>query len=687
MSTPLSTLTLMRTMKKMNNSYRYTLRFAVDKNIYDADKKQRLIDFVKEAHVSDVAFFINQEELSDAHITLEKAKELITNIDEVSQPLKELGITVSLNPWTTMNHSDRGIHINPNLDIKPMVNYQGVKSISMACPGYQGWADYISDIYAIWASIHPNELWLEDDFRHYKNAPFKLGCFCEDHMKQYNELLETDLSREEFVQKMFTGGENKYRNAYLKVARAEILHVAHMIEQKVHAVSPTTKLGLMSSWPEVHALEGRDWQRLLDELSGENTPAVSRPHLPAYNEVSPQQYARDFEKYTVATRTEIGTKHKIYPEMESFLYSPYAKSNKFTQFQLDTTSLAHANGVLLNMFSMMGDGVNTTYRYASLLKNDKEFLDFLSENGIAIEQRSGVIVPMNQDVVKTKIDSEGTLEGLMASQTQWLELLSTLGIATKPLNYTDQEIKNKCVAITGNFLNTLSDEQITQMLSRNFVLLDGDAVVILNNLHLLDLINATSIEVIKNRSGQQSFEQFDGGTISGINNPRLTMLTHTGDYVKINYKAHVNVHSSAYDRLENKLGPVTVSDDKFYILPMTDSPKYGWQAQYTDIREGDLKHFFEEQLSVPHLVNMYNCKMVIDESQSQMIISNWSIDDVDGINFFLKDRNVKQVSITYRDADNSVQNKVLDVTLDSKGIYHVDFNVKELAVLHIKFLC
>lgn len=670
----------------MNNPYRYTLRLAIDKNIYDAEKKQSLLEFVKEAHISDVAFFINQEELSDAHITLEKAKELITNVDEISQPLKELGITISLNPWTTMNHSDRGIHIKPELDIKPMVNYQGVKSISMACPGYQGWADYISDIYAIWASIQPHELWLEDDFRHYKNAPFKLGCFCDDHMKQYNELLGTDLSRADFVERMFTGGENKYRNAYLTVARKEILKVAHLIEQKVHAVSPTTTLGLMSSWPEVHALEGRDWQKLLDELSGENTPAVSRPHLPAYNEVSPQQYARDFEKYTVATRTEIGQRHKIYPEMESFLYSPYAKSNKFTQFQLDTTSLVHANGVLLNMFSMMGDGINPTYRYASLLNDDKAYLDFLMENGIDIEHRSGVIVPMNQDVAKTKIDQTGTLEGLMASQTQWLELLSTMGIATKPVNYLDQEIKNKCVAITGNFLNTLSDDQIKQIFTRNFVLLDGDAVIILNNRHLLDLINATEIEVIKNRSGHQSFEQFDGETISGINNPRLTMLTHTGDYVKITYKVGVNVHSSAYDRLENKLGPVTVTDDKFYVLPMTDSPKYGWQAQYTDIREGDLKKFFEEELSIAHLVNMYNCKLVIDEDQSQMILSNWSIDDIKGINFFLKDRNVKQVSITYRGEDGTVQNEILDVELDSNGIYHVDFTVKELAVLHIKFL-
>jgi hypothetical protein len=46
-----------------------------------------------------------------------------------------LVLQLALNPWTTMNHSDRGIHIKPELDIKPMVNYQGVKSISMACPG------------------------------------------------------------------------------------------------------------------------------------------------------------------------------------------------------------------------------------------------------------------------------------------------------------------------------------------------------------------------------------------------------------------------------------------------------------------------------------------------------------------------------------------------------------------------
>ena len=670
----------------MSNPYRYTLRLAIDKTIYDEEKKRNLMDFVKKAHVSDVAFFLNQEELSDTHVTFAKAKELITNVAEISQPLKNLGISISLNPWTTLNHSDRGIGIKPELDIKPMVNYEGAKSLSMACPGYGGWAKYISKIYGIWASIHPNELWIEDDFRHYKNAPFKLGCFCDDHMKQYNDALGTELTRAEFVSKMFTGGKNRYRDVYLKIARAEILKVAKMIEQAVHEVSPATTIGLMSSWPEVHALEDRDWQKLLDEFSGEKTPAVSRPHLPAYNEVSPQQYARDFEKYTVATRAEIGPKHKIYPEMESFLYSPYAKSNRFTQFQLDTTSLVKANGVLLNMFSMMGDGLNPTYHYDELLDHGKAYLDFLLENGIALEQRHGIVVPMNQDVVETKFDQAKTLDGLLASQTQWLELLSTLGIATKPLNYVGQKLHDSCVAVTGNFLDTLENEQIKQLFQDNLILLDGDAIIVLNRRNLLDLIDATDIEVLKIRSGNQSFEQFDERRISGINNPRITMLTHTGDYVRVNYRSDITIRSSAYDRLENRVGPVTVNNDHMYVLPMTDSPKYGWQAQYTDIREGDLKAFLEQKTDIAHLVEMYNCKLVINDEQTEMTISNWSIDTVPSINFFLKERAIEKAVVTYRAADGHVQQDTLDAVSGSNGFYQIDFAVHGLEVVHIKLI-
>ncbi|WP_156408970.1 hypothetical protein [Companilactobacillus nodensis] len=663
-------------MMKKKSNYRYTLRLAIDKSIYDDDKKNDMIDFIKNAHINDVAFLLNQEELSDSHITLEKAKELVTDIDEIAQPLKKMGVTISLNPWTTMNHSDRGLGIRPELDIKPMVNYQGIKSTSMACPGYHGWMEYVSDIYAVYAGIKPHELWIEDDFRHYKNAPFELSCFCDDHMKKYNAIAGTDLSREEFVGQMLNGGENKYRDAYLEVARDEILKAAHMIEQKVHQVSPETTLGLMSSWPEIHAMENRDWHALLDTLSGETTPAVSRPHLPAYNEVSPLKYARDFEKYTVATRALVGDKHKIYPELENFLYSQYAKSTRFSQFQLETTSSVRADGLLMNLFSMMGIGIDKTYQYDKMLDQSKKFADYLYENGISLEDRDGIIVPMTQKVAKYKV-TDGTLHSLMASQTQWLELLSVFGFATKPVNYTGQQIQNETVALTGNFLNTLSDSQITDLIQNNYVLLDGDAVIVLDSRKLLKLINADSIEVTQPRTGHQVYEQFDNATLAGVTKSRISMQTHIGAYVNIHYLTDMTADSNAYNRYGEKLGPATVANDNFYIMPLTEHAKYEWEAEYIDYRERDLK----ERVNVAHLVDMYNCKAIFNDRK--ILISNWSLDDVDGINFKLE-KNITKLSITYR-VGSEVKNQIVNVTKQD-DIYHADFPVPGLAVVLVECL-
>ena len=38
-----------------------------------------------------------------------------------------------------------------------------------------------------------------------------------------------------------------------------MVEVAGLIGDAVHEVSPTTRVGLMSSVPEVHCAEGRDW--------------------------------------------------------------------------------------------------------------------------------------------------------------------------------------------------------------------------------------------------------------------------------------------------------------------------------------------------------------------------------------------------------------------------------------------
>ena len=77
---------------------------------------------------------------------------------------------------------------------------------------------------------------------------------------------------------------------YLDQARKEMIENEKLIEKTVHKISPETDIAQMTSFPDWHAIEGRDWASLFDAQCGTGHPRVARPHLPAYNEVSPIKY-------------------------------------------------------------------------------------------------------------------------------------------------------------------------------------------------------------------------------------------------------------------------------------------------------------------------------------------------------------------------------------------------------------
>lgn len=248
----------------MTANFKYSLRFTLDPESWDAKKEAKLLDFCKKGRIDDVAFFINPEELNQSHLDEKQNRVWLKTIQSVSLSLKKLGITTSLNPWTTLMHSDRGRKINPKLGFSTMVDYQGKKAESIACPGDPIWQNYIADCYRQFASIQPNMLWVEDDFRHYNHTPLKLGCFCDRHMQIYNQKLGKDLSRKEFIKLALQKGKpTQERLVYLETAQQEMIQVAKKIAEAVRRVSPRTKIGLMSSFPNWHAIEDRDWSGLL----------------------------------------------------------------------------------------------------------------------------------------------------------------------------------------------------------------------------------------------------------------------------------------------------------------------------------------------------------------------------------------------------------------------------------------
>ncbi|KJY59401.1 Uncharacterized protein JF75_04380 [Lactobacillus kimbladii] len=668
----------------------YTLRYMLDPRANTPTKDEKLIEFVKKGKIDDIAFFINGEELNHSHLTKAETQLWLDAIKPLQKKLSEIGVTTSLNPWTTIMHSDRGYQVNPEIGFNTFVDLDGNKAKDMACPADPTWRKYLANTYAQYASIHPRRLWLEDDFRHYNHSPLKLMCFCDYHMQLYNEKLGKKETRAEFVKKMLQPGKpTKERQVYLDQARQEMIETEHIIEQAVHKVSPETDLAQMTSYPDWHALEGRDWDNLFKAQAGKGHPKVARPHLPAYNEVAPLQYGRYFEEYTRITAAFLGEDAELYPELESYMYSPLVKSTAFTAFQIITSALIGSQGILLNLFDMMGNGINDSWHYAEMLAQIKPFVNQLLENRLPIDHLRGIKVLVDQDssyYLQTKTGKN--VEELLPHEKNWASLLGAFGFATTILPISKKtSLKNEVVAISGQLLRNLTNAQVTELVKNNFVLLDGESVQVLLDRKLGNLLHIEKAEWHPVRSNYQVFEQADGQTVDGVESPRITMLQQTGNYLKIDYQpqSSVKVWSFAYNAVDEKLGNVmAVIDQHIVVLPMEQDLRYGWESQFTTYKQGLLQQMLDSIKPVDYLVDMPNVKLLVEKNGQKVWLANFTLDDYQQIKWHLGEPLKSNEATIIRKVNNTVKKTQVQIRVEN-DIAFIDEALAPLETIQILF--
>ena len=668
----------------------YTLRYMLDPRANTPTKDEKLIEFVKKGKIDDVAFFINGEELNHSHLTKAETQLWLDAIKPLQKKLSEIGVTTSLNPWTTIMHSDRGYQVNPEIGFNTFVDLDGNKAQDMACPADPTWRKYLANTYAQYASIHPRRLWLEDDFRHYNHSPLKLMCFCNYHMQLYNEKLGKKETRAEFVKKMLQPGKpTKERQVYLDQARQEMIETEHIIEQAVHKVSPETDLAQMTSYPDWHALEGRDWDNLFKAQAGKGHPKVARPHLPAYNEVAPLQYGRYFEEYTRITAAFLGEDAELYPELESYMYSPLVKSTAFTAFQIITSALIGSQGILLNLFDMMGNGINDSWHYAEMLAQIKPFVNQLLENRMPIDHLRGIKVLVDQDssyYLQTKTGKN--VEELLPHEKNWVSLLGAFGFATTILPISKKtSLKNEVVAISGQLLRNLTNAQVTELVKNNFVLLDGESVQVLLDRKLGNLLHIEKAEWHPVRSNYQVFEQADGQTVDGVESPRITMLQQTGNYLKIDYQpqSSVKVWSFAYNAVDEKLGNVmAVIDQHIVVLPLDQDLRYGWESQFTTYKQGLLQQMLDSIKPVDYLVDMPNVKLLVEKNGQKAWLANFTLDGYQQLKWHLGEPLKSNEATIIRKVNNTVKKTQVQIRVEN-GIAFINETLAPLETIQILF--
>ena len=560
----------------MSDSFKYCFRFCCDPGFNDIREISALQRFTEEARIDNVMVFANVEEINTGHMSFEEQEAYLALIKKVQEVMTPKGITVSINHWHTLMHADLGKKLRKGQNFHLMTDPFGNTAELCVCPLCEEWKSYITEIYARYAALHPEVLWVEDDFRLHNHAPLIWGgCFCGEHMKLYSDLAGKELTREEFVAGILeTGGVHPYRKIWLDVSRQTMIENARLIGDTVHSISDRTKVGLMSSVPQVHAAEGRDWAGILNALAGDTAP-VDRVHLPGYIEASPSVYMMNFNGISMLNRALVPPETEIYPELENFPYSRFTKSRRFTRFQLLAAMPLNMKGVTIDLYDLNGNGIVWEENYQQTLCDVKDYLNRLTDLGVFKQKAIGIRVMYNQDSSYTLFTREGiAVEELYPRETFFGSLLPSFGI---PFVYcSDMSLTGEIVAISGQYLRNLNEKQIRHLFENNFVILDGEAAFTLHNLKLGELARIKNIRWMKQNEGEYAFEQvINGKSYCGMENARASALLLCSDAAAIDYSEGAEHITGLYDSYRRLNAPgCTLARENVLVFPFGGFDSY-----------------------------------------------------------------------------------------------------------------
>ncbi len=488
---------------------------------------EEAIQFCQESKIGEVIWKIDVEEFAHALPELSRIEGYIPWLKEAKDRLARIGVLTSINPWVTLHHEDRGLDLSGVFpDMEWMVDYTGVSAQSCACPLSPGWQEWLVKAYQRYASVEPNILWVEDDFRNFNHLPVRYGCFCPRHLKAFSERIGAPMDRESLVQRILKPGPpDPIRARWFDLLGDVMVEVAAKLEQAVHAVSPETRLGLMTSHPWTHSVEGRKWGKLLRALAGPHE-AVVRPSLGNYNEESPHElyYQSENMRRTVFC---LPKPYRIAPELENYNYTRFSKSVAFTRVQIALSTLMKAPEITMNLFDHMGSPISIEPGYGEMLKTSKAFFDALADRCRPEGTERGVrILHSDHAADFTLLQEDADYEALFPDDNGWMMPLQALGI---PATFEASDV----IAVTGQILRAFEGEMPT--LFSKGVLLDLSAAETLVDMGYEDLLGATIKRTFPKRTIPLSVEeltdpQFGGAagrymTLSSINaNERMAEL-------------------------------------------------------------------------------------------------------------------------------------------------------------------
>jgi len=477
---------------------RYMLRYTIPVKGYE-QCVNKLIDYCRDNHVDEVLLFTNGIRTWMGGIeTVDEAERYSRIVGYGMDKLRSIGVDVSINVVCTIGHNDFNQDLRRLFPFQFQVDVSGVESRACACPLDPKWQSHISEVYRIYASLKPRIIWVDDDFRLHNHPPVRWGCFCPIHLEEFARRFGKHLSREELVREVLKPRypPTEERRIWLEVLGDTMIRAATVLEKAVHQVSPDTMIGLMTSSPEVHCVEGRRWRELLKALCGQHRPII-RPTLGNYSEGDKRSLLHGLT-LTLHTVALVPKDTIICPEVENWPYTVFSKSAKFTWLQIALCQLHGFPNITLNLCSP-GAPIDEEPKYGEMLKNSKPFFNAIAELVSQAEcVPKGVGLFFHERGALFRLTDGKSWDELVARRP-WDLTLPLLGFS---ITYGESDV----YAVSGDSILALSDSELKELLKKGLIL-DADAAKALCMRGFSHLIGVEVGEAIYNGYAEEVLDE------------------------------------------------------------------------------------------------------------------------------------------------------------------------------------
>ncbi len=507
----------------------YTLRMQFGPHEDPDDIRRQLVRLVRSAPVDEVMLFYFAEEQNDGHETLERIRLWLDRSRPYREALRQEGVIVSLNPWHSILHADRHRTLKAGQAWQTLVDPAGRAASAQVCPLDEGWRSYFEESLALYAAEDFRVIWIDDDIRFHNHEPLEWGgCFCPLHVAEFNRRSGESASREEIVANCTAPGEpHTWRSIWMDMwddTQTEMISHWRQITE-----ASGSRLGLMSSYPEPHAAEGRRWGRWWKAFGGDKPPV----HRPAYWYYTDTR-ASDIPEYVGLLdqmRSLQPAEVESGPEVDN---GPYGRWNRsFTELGAQM-SLAHVMGstnLNISLYDFMGNRVDDEPERARFLAGWRGTLDMLADDFGMTMRPVGVGIPWHEDMSR-RVHTDGLegWQGLEVPTRGWAHWLGAAGAAfsMRPSQYVN--------AIAGRMAWVFSDDELEEMLSSG-LLLDGEAAAIVVKRGFGGLIGVRDARFISQEDVLYSIERC---VVKGLS-------------LRVGAQMSINAHPYAYRLLQADL--------------------------------------------------------------------------------------------------------------------------------------